>query len=472
MGNRKKQPAMAGLIAKYEEMAADGRVRLSDLSAYRRLLDYYARQEMYERVLEVAEFAKEEFPHRLEWHVAACEALVHLGLPDEAIAEAETAFAMGMHDAELCRQVVWAHIELEQHEEALAVIEQQKKFAPHPHHMAALYFLEGLVWYRLGEYAPAIEAFRNSLLLHPRHEEACKYFWLTSELTRTQDLAIGFFELVLEQDPYAARIWYCLANLCVGVGRYDKALEAYDFALVCNDRIEEAYIEYAGLLAQMGKHHQALRIYQDYIDRFGTSTDVLLGIARSYHALGHLSAARRFLEEAIQAEPQEASDELYFLLGECYAAEGFWYKARTCYLEALQLNDRHEGYAMGMAEACFHLGQLEEAKAWYEAAIEMAPEDTNCWLRYATFLLETRQAPKALALIEEAELNTCGTALAYGRVACLFALDRRDEAKYLLHEALAQDYSLHPVLFDIWPAIQQDAEMMQVIYAFQALPDH
>ncbi|RMD75257.1 MAG: hypothetical protein D6818_01980, partial [Bacteroidetes bacterium] len=152
--------------------------------------------------------------------------------------------------------------------------------------------------------------------------------------------------------------------------------------------------------------------------------------------------------------------------------EGFWYKARQCYLEAVQLNDRHEAYALGMAEASFHLGQLEEANSWYELAIEMAPEDTSCWLRYATFLLETKQPERALELIEEAELNTCGTALAYGRVACLYALGRRDEARYLLHDALAQDYSLHPVLFDIWPAIQEDAEMMQVIYAFQALPDH
>ncbi len=472
MGFRKKQPAIIGLIASYEEMAAKGRVHLREPASYLRVLEYYERQQMYERVLEVAEFAREQFPLQVSWYVYACRALTFLGLAEEAIAEAEQAFAAGMRDAELCRQVVLAHIELEQHAEALAVIEQQKKFSPHPHHMAALYFLEGLVWHRVGEYAPAIEAFRNSLLLHPRHEEACKYFWLTSELTRTQDLAIEFFELVLEKDPYAARVWYCLANLHVAEGQHDKALEAYDFAIVCNERMEDAYLEYADLLVQVKKYHRALRIYQEYIDYFGTRAVVLMGIARCYFALGHLSAARRFLEEAIHAEAPDESDELYYLLAECYAAEGFWSKARECYREALQINDRHEAYAAGMAEACFHLGRIEEAASWFEAAIEMAPEDTSYWLRYLSFLLELRRFDRALDLIEEAELNTCGVALLYGRVACLYALQRKDEAKYLLHEALAQDYSLHAVLFDIFPLIQQDAEIMQVIYAFQALPDH
>ncbi|GEM_PF-5905839 len=470
MGIRKQTPAMMELVTRYEEMAEIGQVHLSDEASYRLLLAYYERQEMFERVLEVTEYAKEQFPYRAEWYTYACTALNALGLAEDVVQEAEQARMLGIQDAALCAQLVKAHIQLEQHDKALGVIARQKGFSPHPQQMAVLYYLEGLVWHSLGEYASAIEAFRNCLLLDTRHEDAYKYLWLTSELMQTQDLAVELFEHILDEDPYAARAWYCLANLCVAEGQYDKALEAYDFTIVCNERIADAYLEYAELLSQLNKHHQALRVYQDYIDHFGTTQEVLVGIARCYFALDHLSAARCFLESAIEAEPMDTCDELYYLLGECYAAEGFWHKARHFYIEAIKINSRHEAYALSMAEACYHLDQLKEAQHWYEAAIEMAPEDLRCWLRYVSFLLDSGQATRALEVIEEAELNTCGAPLLYGRVACLYALGRREEAQYLLREALEQDYSMHAVLFDLWPQVRDDSAFMQVIHAFQALP--
>lgn len=72
------------------------------------------------------------------------------------------------------------------------------------------------------------------------------------------------------------------------------------------------------------------------------------------------------------------------------------------------------------------------------------------------------RAEEALAIliarkgIEDVEMLYC-------RVACLFLLGQRKEAKYWLNEALSEAYEAHPILFDLIPDLEMDADITALI---------
>ena len=68
--------------------------------------------------------------------------------------------------------------------------------------------------------------------------------------------------------------------------------------------------------------------------------------------------------------------------------------------------------------------------------------------------------------LEEAELFTYDSELLYGRIVCLFILGRRQEGRYRLGEALIEDFNAHKIIFELYPDLEYDSEILSLISNF------
>lgn len=74
---------------------------------------------------------------------------------------------------------------------------------------------------------------------------------------------------------------------------------------------------------------------------------------------------------------------------------------------------------------------------------------------YLRFLsLGKRKGPQSLGYVENSDAMGFGPELEYARVACLFALGRKQEALLVLEEALLDDFDSHPGLFRLLPGLK------------------
>jgi len=88
-------------------------------------------------------------------------------------------------------------------------------------------------------------------------------------------------------------------------------------------------------------------------------------------------------------------------------------------------------------------------------------------LRQAEFLLDIGEAKGAIAVLDDAEMNTEGVELFYCRIACLFYLGKREEALYFFGEALIEDYQGHNYIFRLIPALAIDPEIVRLLYKYK-----
>lgn len=144
-----------------------------------------------------------------------------------------------------------------------------------------------------------------------------------------------------------------------------------------------------------------------------------------------------------------------------------WDTAISYYNQAIEMDCGKEEYLAALAEAYFKNKNIQQAREFFQRATEMAPELSQYWAKYALFLMAMGDGEEAASILDEARIHAGGTELLYCKVACLFAMSKRDEAFKTLLEALEENVSLLESLFTFSPDLEKDSEVRQLVEAYR-----
>jgi tetratricopeptide (TPR) repeat protein len=166
-------------------------------------------------------------------------------------------------------------------------------------------------------------------------------------------------------------------------------------------------------------------------------------------------------------EENASNSMALFRMGECHMFEEEWDDAIHFYNQAIEADCDREEYLIAIAEAYFKNKNAQQARIFFQRATDMAPELGKYWTQYATFLMKMGDSEEAFSILDEAQIYTVDTELLYCKVACLFAMSKREEALQTLTQALEENASLLESLFKLTPELEQDSEVRALINSFK-----
>jgi cellulose synthase operon protein C len=149
-----------------------------------------------------------------------------------------------------------------------------------------------------GKLDEAIDALQKLAKLRP--QSAKEYYHRIAELSlRSYDdeQAVEYARLALKQNPDDAAAHGRLGDVWVKMQRYEEAIREYREALDLDPRSFQYAMALAGLLAGQGQRREALKLYEEVIDRSSDESQVLaagrkgLGLAREDQDLEALENA-------------------------------------------------------------------------------------------------------------------------------------------------------------------------------------
>ena len=206
---------------------------------------------------------------------------------------------------------------------------------------------------------------------------------------------------------------------------------------------------------------KALEVYHDFLETSEADSDVLAKMGLCEEHLGNTLIAKGYYLQALDMNPSNSM--AYFRLGECHMLEEKWEEAIHYYNEAIEADADREEYLAAIAEAYFKNKNEKQAKKFFQKATEMAPELSQYWMQYATFLIKMGDSDEAFSILDEAQTYTVDTEVLYCKAACLFAVSKRKEALKTLTQAIQENASLLKSLFILTPELEQDSEVKALI---------
>ncbi len=463
--NFEENQTILDLITEYEASLENGGELFLDEKAYLQLIEYYENEDRTDRALEATEHAIRNYSYSVDFYIKKAQILMDTQQDALALTVLEQAgvFAPTEPEIALLRAEALAHVGLR--EEAFDLLNELKKSAD-GEVLCDVYVCEALLYEMEEEYERVFYALKTALFENPRHQGALERLWICVETTKKYEESVNLHQDILNIDPYSYLAWYNLGHAQAYLGNYDEAIEAYEYAFIINHKFEFAYRDCAELCFEIKKYRKALRCYLELSEHADTAdSDIHFCIGQCYQALKEYNAARNYYLQALQSD--SFNDEILYCIGECFAEEGKWKSAVRYYNKAIRLEDRREEYYAALGEACFELGDIEKAETNFKIALELAPEEIQIWMQYTGFLIETDRVDDALEKLQEAEEYSVGAEILYCRIACLFALGRRQEAFYWLGEALTEDFEMHRSLYEMMPSLEHDPEVISLIVGYR-----
>lgn len=188
---------------------------------------------------------------------------------------------------------------------------------------------------------------------------------------------------------------------------YDKALEAYEFALAIDGADPMSWLQKANVHFQLEQYHKAIEAYKDYSAATGTENIMAAYIAECYEKLEMYEEAISYYKQtlevskndydsltgvaicllelerypesliysgqAIEAFPDHCSDAWVYQ-AEAHIGMDDTQKALMAYLHSISQEPEQPDTLMAIANICLECGEYETAVKYYLAATGFNPE--------------------------------------------------------------------------------------------------
>lgn len=458
--NSDQDHALISLVNEFETMSQQGNVSFLDEQDFLKLINYYEKEFLFEKAIEVADYALNQYGFSADFHIKKAQLFLATRNSEKAMSILDQAemFAPAELDIHILRAKIFSS--LGQYTQALTLIDLIKEKASESE-LSEIFLCEAQVYECLKEYDKMFESLRRSLHFDPENEEALERVWVCTELTKKYLESIAFHKEVIDRNPYAYLAWYNLGHAYSCEGEYDLAIDAYEYSFIINEEFELGYRECADLCFQTTKYEKALRFYLDALELFGPDSDLLANIGECHMEMKQYERAKDYFNKASKLDPY--NDEVYYYLGLCHAKEDRWLSAINAFFKAIEIEDRREEYFSNLALAFSKVGEFAKAHYYFLKATEIGPEQCDIWKNHITFLLQLGELDKALEVVDEAEYHAVGTELIYCRAACYFAMDDRSEGMETLRLALIEDLDMANLIFEILPSLKEDIQVHHLI---------
>jgi len=456
----RRDSALISLVSEFETNYENGNIEYLSDKVFFKLIGYYEGEREFDKALDVAKLALEQFKYRSDFYIIMARVLLKLNAVEDCLEHLEKAQTIAPFENEIIILKVRALALSGEYDAAFHNLQTLKDTALEGD-LVDVYLCEAEINAEMNNHTERFDALKKAVLLDNNNKEGLEKFWVATELSKKYFECADFMSKIIDRNPYNSLAWYNFGHSLSFTGEYEKAIDALEYSFIVNPDFEEGYIDCADLCCQIKDFDRALNIYEEAISIFGEDNDLLINIAECQMYLNKTKACKTNLYKAIKQDPY--NDEVYFFLGECFSKEEKWYSAINAYHKAIEIEDGVGEYYIGVARAYVAVEDYNKATVNFHLAVSDGPEQTHFWMEFASFLMKLGLHEEAIQILDEAEEYTFGADLLYCRAMANFFLKNKKDGLEYLKEALLEDYSLHTIIYTLAPELEVDKEIRSMI---------
>jgi tetratricopeptide (TPR) repeat protein len=453
------------ILRKYENLKKGRSQSYLDEESFEKIIDYFDEKEDLGRALEAAEKGAEQYPFSSAILIRKADLMIAARKYPEALTVLDKAAMLDKGDINIYILKTDAWLAMDNPEKAAEILEQALSLFGGDEKKSLLFELAD-VYDDYQEFEKVFDCLKLILEEDPNNEEALYKICFWTDFTGRNEEGIRLHQKIIDNYPYNELAWFNLAAAYQGLKLYEKALDAYQFALAINEKFDYAYRNMGDAYIRLRKYREAIEVLEKVLELSKPEPLIYEAIGYCYERQHNLAQARFYYRKASHIAPDDS--RFYYKIACTYYNEGQWETAVKQLETALKIHRLQPEYNLLMGECKMQQGFFKEAIHYFSTIVSSRPKNRRGWealvrcLYRATFYQEAKiQAIAALECTHEQPL------FLYYLSAVNFALGKSKEALLQLEKAMTTAPKLLKKFVELNPSILQNQQVVDVVARFK-----
>lgn len=449
------------LLVHYNNLKGGRQHKFLDEEAFEKIIDYFDEKEEVNKAMEAAEIGAERYPYSSSILIRKADLLIATQKYQAALQLLNHAATLDGGNIDIYILKTSAYLALDQQQKAVEILEKALAIFEGSERVDLLFELAD-VCDDYEEFEKVFDCLQLILQEEPNNEEALYKICFWTDFTGRNEESIRLHKKIIDEFPYNALAWFNMAAAYQGIKLYEKAIDAYHYAVTIDEKFDFAYRNMGDAYIRLRKYKEAIEVLEKVLELSKPECLIYEAIGHCYDKLKNNAQARFYYRKATHLNPDDS--KLYYKISCTYFNEGQWGSASKQLETALKIRIQHPGYNLLMGECKMQLLDFNGATQYFLAAVRSRPKNINGWDALLKCLYKANAIEDALNYVAIALKHTTDNPLfIYYYSMLLFASGNSKEAILQLEKAMQKKSNLLKKFVSLNPAILQNHQVVDVI---------
>ncbi len=456
---------MRELLRQYENLRTGRSHSFIDEEAFERIINYFEEKEELSKALEAANTAIEQYPFSSTLLIRKADLLLDLRRYRAALEVLDQASLFGDNDINLYILRTDAYLALDEQENAVGLLEEALTKFDGEERIDLLFELAD-VYDDYEEFEKVFDCLKMVLEQEPNNEEALYKICFWTDFTGRNEESIRLHQQIIDEYPYNELAWFNLAAAYQGLKLYEKAIDAYKYAIAIEEKFDYAYRNMGDAYIRLRKYKQAIEALEKVTELSKPEVVIYEAIGHCYDRLKNFADARFYYRKASHLNQEDS--KLFYKIACTYYNEGQWESCIKQLEHAIRLHRPQPEYNLLMGECKMELGLFKDAVQYFSNAVRSRPRNVAGWealircLYRAEFMEEAlEQANAALQVTNDKPI------FLFYKASILLAMRKTREGILQLETAMSRAPRLLKKFIELNPSSLQHQQVVDVVARFK-----
>ena len=462
---REDREQLRELLKQYENFKCGRSHSFIEEDAFEKIIDYYQEKENLVKAMEAAEIGSEQFPYSSLLLIKKADVLIANRRYQDALDVLEQASLLDGADINLYILKTDAYLALDQQEKAVVLLEEALSLFEGEERIELLFELAD-VYDDYEDFEKVFDCLKMVLESEPNNEEALYKICFWTDFTGRNEESIRLHQQIIDDYPYNELAWFNLAAAYQGLKLYEKAIDAYKYAITIEEKFDYAYRNMGDAFIRLRKYKEAIEALEK-VHELAKPEDVIFeAIGHCYDRLKNFAQARIQYRKASHLRQEDS--KLFYKIACTYFNEGHWESCIRQLDIAMKIHKLQPEYNLLAGECKMNLGMFKDAVQYFSNVVRVRPKNSAGWEALIRCLYKAEYFDEALEQAESALKVTSGKPLfLFYKAAVLFAVGKTKEGVLQLEDAMRQTPKLLKKFIELNPSILQNQMVVDVVARFK-----
>ncbi|MBS1730362.1 MAG: tetratricopeptide repeat protein [Bacteroidetes bacterium] len=449
--SRKENQELTELLKQYELLLSGRQPAFLEEESFEKIINYFDENDEFPRALEAAENGLLYFPYSILLLLKKADLLIAMNQYHEALDVLNHQALFSSYNINVYILKTDALLALDEQEtaidlllEAIHVFEGEEKIE--------LLFELSDVYDDYELFDKVFDCLQLVLEQEPSNEEALYKICFWTDFTGRNEESIRIHRDIIEDQPYNELAWFNLGTAYQGLKLYEKAIDAYLYAIAIDEKFDSAYRNLGDAYMRIRNFREAIQSLEKMLELSRPEEVIYEAIGHCYHKLKNFAQARFNYRKASHINPE--NHKLFYKIALTYIHEKNWQQAMKPLETALRMFPSSMVYHMALGECFLAMGKNKDAIHYFSIVVHKSPRKVSGWeslihcLYQSGFLDEAKdQCLVALAATgQKASIYYLYSAVLFASGKPKMALQQLETAIILSPKGLRKFIDLNPVI--------------------------